>query len=80
MINYRKPKNSRFLGRIAKVRLRIQCEAGSVEVIWGLDIMLILNKQGFLERAEATKTAERIAEINRYIGKEIIKQFIGKLI
>lgn len=61
-------------------QLRIQCEAGSVEVIWGLDIMLILNKQGFLERAEATKTAEKIAEINRYIGKEIIRQFIGKLV
>lgn len=61
-------------------QLRVQCEAGNVEVIWGLDIMLRLNKQGFLERAEATKTAEKIAEINRYIGKEIIKQFIGKLI
>jgi predicted nucleic acid-binding protein len=61
-------------------QLRVQCEAGSVEVIWGLDIMLILNKQGFLECAEATKTAEKIAEINRYISKEIIKQFIGKLI
>ena len=61
-------------------QLRAQCEAGSVEVIWGLDIMLILNKQGFLERAEATKTADKIAEINRYIGKEIIKRFIGKLV
>lgn len=61
-------------------QLRIQCEAGHVEVIWGLDIMLILNKQGFLDRTEATKTAEKIAEINRYIGKEIVKQFIGKLI
>lgn len=40
--------------------------------------MLILNKQGFLKRAEATKTAEKIAEINRYIGKEIIKQFRGR--
>ena len=61
-------------------QLRAQCEAGKVEVIWGLDIMLRLNKQGFLERAEATKTAEKIAEINRYIGKEIIRQFIEKLI
>jgi len=61
-------------------QLRVQCEAGNVEVIWGLDIMLRLNKQGFLERAEATKTAEKISEINRYIGKEIIRQFIGKLI
>ena len=61
-------------------QLRVQCEVGSVDVIWGLDIMLRLNNQGFLESAEATKTAEKIAEINRYIGKEIIKQFIGKLI
>ena len=61
-------------------QLRAQCESGRVEVIWGLDIMLILNKQGFLEQAEDTKTAEKIGEINRYIGKEIIKQFIGKLI
>lgn len=61
-------------------QLRVQCEAGNVEVIWGLDIMLRLNKQGFLDCAEATKTAEKISEINRYIGKEIIKQFIGKLI
>jgi len=40
-------------------------------------LCLRLNKQGFLERTEATKTVEKIAEMNRYIGKEIIRQFIG---
>ena len=60
-------------------QLRVQCEAGNVDVIWGLDLMLRLNEQGFLESAEATKTAEKIAEINRYIGENLIKRFIAKL-
>ena len=60
-------------------QLRLQCEAGSVGVIWGLDIMLQLNKEGHLDRSEAEKTAEKIGESNRYIGKDLIKRFIAKL-
>lgn len=59
--------------------LRNQCESSGVDVIWGLDIMLRLNKMGFLDKSEATRTAEKIAEINKFIHKEIIKQFIEKL-
>lgn len=61
-------------------QLRVQCEADSVDVIWGLEIMALLNKEGYLDRIEAEKTVEKIGEINRYIGKDLIKRFIAKLI
>lgn len=61
-------------------RLRSQCEAGSVGVIWGMEIMVLLNKDGHLDRAEAERTAEKIGENNKYIGKELIKKFIANLI
>ena len=60
-------------------QLRIQCEAGGIDVIWGLEIMVLLNKDGHLERAEAEKTVEKISESNRYIGKDLIKRFIAQL-
>ena len=61
-------------------QLRIQCESGSVKVIWGLEIMVLLNQEGYLDRVEAEKTAEKIGEGNRYIGKDLIKRFISKLV
>ena len=61
-------------------QLRGQCEKDGVEVIWGLEIMLLLNKEGHLDRAEAEKTVERIGENNQYISKDLIKKFIAKLI
>ena len=41
--------------------------------------MLQLNKEGHLDRTEAEKTAEKIGESNRYIGKDLINKFITKL-
>ncbi len=61
-------------------QLRTQCAAEKVEVIWGLEIMALLNKGGYLEKSEAEKTAEKIGEYNRYISKELIKKFIAKLV
>lgn len=60
-------------------QLRGQCDKDGVEVIWGLEIMVLLNKEGYLDRAEAEKIAEKIGENNRYIGKELVKKFVAKL-
>ena len=60
-------------------QLRGQCEKDGVEVIWGLEIMVLLNKEGQLDRTEAEKTVEKISASNRYIGKDLIKRFIAKL-
>ena len=60
-------------------QLRGQCEKDGVEVIWGLEIMVLLNKEGYLERIEAEKTVEKIGVSNRYISKDLIKKFIAKL-
>ena len=60
-------------------QLRGQCEKDGVEVIWGLEVMVLLNKEGYLERIEAEKTVEKIGVTNRYISKDLIKQFIAKL-
>ena len=48
-------------------------------MIWGLEIMVLLNKEGYLERIEAEKTVEKIGVSNRYISKDLIKKFIAKL-
>lgn len=60
-------------------QLRNQCVASGVPIIWGLEIMLCLNKAGHLNRAEAEKTAEKICEVNKYIGQSVIKKFVAKL-
>jgi len=60
-------------------QLRGQCEKDGVDVIWGLEIMVLLNKEGQLDRVECEKTVERISASNRYIGKDLIKRFITKL-
>ena len=60
-------------------QLRDQCVASGVSIIWGLEIMLYLNKAGHLERAEAEKTSQRIGEVNPYIGQSLIGKFVTKL-
>ncbi|HLD88391.1 MAG TPA: hypothetical protein VI955_03645 [Candidatus Omnitrophota bacterium] len=60
-------------------QLRDQCEKDGIGVIWGLEIMVLLNKEGQLDRTEAEKTVEKIGASNRYIGKDLIKRFIAKL-
>ncbi len=61
-------------------QLRAQCTASGVSVIWGLEVMVRLNKAGHLDRKEAEKTATQIGEVNPYIGQALIKQFVTKLI
>ena len=47
--------------------------------MWGLDIMLQLNKSGHLGKPEASNTIKRIGEQNKYISKKItIPQFQNK--
>ena len=60
-------------------QLRGQCEKDGIRVIWGLEIMFLLNKEGHLDRVEAEKTVEKIGENNRYISKGLIRKFIAKL-
>lgn len=61
-------------------RLRRQCEDEGVKTVWGLDLMLHLNKRGILVKHEAEKTARNIHKINLRITEKTIEKFVGKLI
>lgn len=61
-------------------RLRAQCEELRVAIMWGLEPMAALVKDGHLSVEEARATAEAIHESNPYfITREIVDRFIAKL-
>lgn len=59
--------------------LRKACEEKNIDILWGLDLMLLLNQTGVLSKKEAQDTAEKIKENNAYIKKDIIDSFLKKL-
>lgn len=61
-------------------KLRKICETDDVQVLWGLEIMLLLNQNGYLSVEEAMSIAEAIHLSNSaHISKSIIKEFKRKL-
>lgn len=59
--------------------LREACEEKNIDILWGLDLMLLLNQAGVLSKKEAQDTAEKIKENNAYIKEDIIDSFLKKL-
>lgn len=59
--------------------LRKACEERKIDILWGLDLMLLLNEAGMLSEEEAQNTAEKIKENNAYIKKDIVDSFLKKL-
>ena len=59
--------------------LRKKCADHGIEILWGLEIMLQLCKNGKLKIDVAEKTAEQIVAINRRITGKVLKEFIAKL-
>ena len=59
--------------------LRKKCADHGIEILWGLEIMLQLCKNGKLKIDVAEKTAEQIVAINRRITEKVLKEFIAKL-
>lgn len=61
-------------------RLRRQCESEGIKTVWGLELMLHLNKRGILTKHEAERTARSIHKINLRITEKTVEQFVRKLV
>ena len=60
--------------------LRRLCEADEVRLIWGLELMLLLHRNGYLSQTEAISVAESIHRSNSaHISKSILHEFKRKL-
>ncbi|MBN1424119.1 hypothetical protein JXA88_06140 [Candidatus Fermentibacteria bacterium] len=60
--------------------LRKLCRDAQIRTYWGLEPMILLCQQGYLQVDEATRTARMIHDINRYhLSGEILERFLGKL-
>lgn len=61
-------------------RLRARCQDLNVAILWGLEPMAMLVRDGNLGIDEAKATAEAIHQSNPYfVTREIVDRFIGKL-
>jgi len=59
--------------------LRKKCREEGVDVMWGFDLMLLLNQKGELSKKEAQDTANKIRTNNPYIKVETLSEFTKKL-
>lgn len=60
-------------------RLREECTAVAVEVLWGLELLAMLVERRALSPAEAKEVAEQIVATNRRIGKGVLQRFFARL-
>lgn len=59
-------------------RLRQECAACGVNVLWGLQLLIGLVEHGALGASHAIELAERIQRINPYITGEVLVEFKKK--
>ena len=59
--------------------LRNKCEEINVDVLWGLELLLILVEKKKLTEEKAIRVAESIKGMNPYITEEILTNFRNKL-
>lgn len=59
--------------------LHKKCREENVSIAWGPDLMLWLNREGLLSKAEAQNIVNKIKDKNTYIEPEIVSKFIEKL-
>lgn len=60
-------------------RLREECTAASVEVLWGLELLAVLVERRALSAKGAKEVAELIAATNKRIGKAVMQRFLAGL-
>lgn len=60
-------------------RLRRECEADGIAVLWGLEPLAQLAERDALSDAEAEEIAEQIQGINPFITEEILESFRERL-
>jgi len=78
-ICYVTAKNDGYICATNDNKLRKECVKSGVEVLWGLEMMLVLVKNKHLSKKEAIETAESIAKENAQISESIVIEFIDKI-
>ena len=60
--------------------LRLMCEASNVPILWGLELILMLVREGGLIKKEAAHIAQEIHNTNpKHIDETVLKRFLSKL-
>lgn len=72
-------KNEGMICATNDKRLRKICDAGDVEVLWGLQIMIYLVQDRKLTKKEAVEIARKIQGINSNITGVLVKDFENKI-
>jgi predicted nucleic acid-binding protein len=57
-------------------RLRTECETRTVQVMWGLQLLLRLVERRALPAKDAIELAEAIHRVNRRIARDVVDTFI----
>jgi predicted nucleic acid-binding protein len=78
-ICYLTAKRGGFICATNDKRLRKVCESGSVEVLWGLQIMIYLVQQGKLSNKDAVEVARKIEKINSNFTRALVEDFELKI-
>jgi len=60
-------------------RLRKECEARGVSVVWGMEMLVLLANEGQITNSRALDCGERIHRINPAITAEVLVQFQRRL-
>ena len=72
-------KGNGFICATNDKRLRKNCKANGVQVLWGLQIMMYLVQQGKLKKKEAVDIARKIGKANSNITQTLIDDFENKI-
>ncbi len=60
-------------------RLRSECKENGVDTMWGLEILLILNRKGKMTALSAIDIANNIAQVNPHVTPKILSIFAQKI-
>jgi hypothetical protein len=60
-------------------RLRAACEAESVSVMWGLEVLALLVEKNALSGTSARNLANKIAASNKRIGRAVLQRFVARI-
>jgi rRNA-processing protein FCF1 len=72
-------KNNHYSLATNDKKLRKECIKAGIKIYWGLELILILAEAGDLTKSKALKNVHIIANKNKVITKELVKDFEKKL-
>jgi len=59
--------------------LRTRCTEENVQILWGLELLLLAVEKGGLVAGEAREIGTKICDMNTRIGDSVLRDFLSKL-